>query len=213
MFDKKLSLVDKKLSRVEKGIEAAKASNNSQLFALNIRQGFSGNLLKALYNCKEQGLLNDTFKNVSEFYTQHIQSIESFDDIDLPTDRVNILQYITGNDKLEVSNHFQSPDRILDFLLGEAFFGVDVHERWAIEIEKLASKEDQVLCYETYQNYWDLLNSQSDQVENLEKANVLFDNRKTDPYFQGADQTEGGGEDNSFVVDYRLLAIKKKLSL
>ncbi|TKF32531.1 hypothetical protein [Enterovibrio norvegicus] len=193
MFDKKLSLVDKKLSRVEKGFEAARASSNEQLLALNIRQGFSGYLLRALYNCKEHGFSDDTFKDVSEFYIQHVKSIEPSENIDIPSDRVNIIQFISRSDKLEVHNNFQVPDRILDYLLGEALFGIDVGESWAIELEKLAANKDQALCYETYNNYWKLLNSQSDHAENIEKANALFDKRKTDSYFQGADQTEGGG--------------------
>ena len=43
----------------------------------------------------------------------------------------------------------------------------------------------------------------------LNAGDELFRRRRGDGFFRGGDQTEGGGNDNEFTVDYRLAALAK----
>ena len=80
-------------------------------------------------------------------------------------------------------------------------------------IAKLLKSKRTLLAGETYRNYFALLNSGSDHAKGNALIMIgegLFERRKKDSYFSGSDQTEGGGQENQLVVDYRLAAAIKQ---
>lgn len=210
MIEKKISLLKNKLSRVEKGLEAARQTGNEQLMALNIRQGFNAWLLDGLYRLKDGQDAAESFEKAISLTREHIQLVES-ENVSLPFDRLNIIGYYVGKEKIVRESGLSfGLDSRLDFLLGEALYGIDVSKEWEDAIQQLSQEKDKGLFVATYENYWKLLKSESVGLDNLlSEAEELYYQRKNDPYYRGGDQTEGGGEDNQYVVDYRLLSILK----
>lgn len=213
MFEKKISLVESKLNRVNKGLETARSTNNLQLLAFNVRQGFNGSLLKSLYLIKQGESAEDELNQAVSFYVSNADLIDG-QSTDLPADRINILSYLLGKDKVDVEDFYSdSPDRRLDYLLGEALYGIDVADKWKQALELLGQNKEANLAVETYRNYWDILHSEMGDASALNPlkglGEELFSKRKRDSFFGGADQSEGGAEDNDYVVDYRLLAVLK----
>ncbi len=212
VLDKKLSLIENKLARVLKGIDAAKNSGNHQLLGLNVRQGFNGLLLKALYLYKSNNHSTDLFSDISDFYAR--STLDLNDEItDLPDDRLNIINFISEKEKAPICRSFESSDRTLDYLLGEALYDEEVGGQWDQEIRNLEKCPDKSLLLRTYNNYWKILHSSNISSSLLDLACELFEERRKDSYFSGADQSEGGGEDNDYIIDYRLLAIEKKIGV
>ena len=65
---------------------------------------------------------------------------------------------------------------------------------------------NQTLWRETLQTYADLLLG-CDPAPLVSRAELLFTQRATDPYFSGGDAMYGGGPDNTFVIDFWLASI------
>ena len=57
------------------------------------------------------------------------------------------------------------------------------------------------------------MNARSDNEfdDCIKLGHELYNKRKSDSFFSGGEQTEGGGEDNQYVDDYRLQAIIEKI--
>lgn len=213
MIEKKMSLVQAKLNRVEIGMETARNANNLQLLAFNVRQGFNAALLKGLYLIKQGKSAKLELNQAISFYVLN-SHLGGEEDIGLPFERINIINYLIEGDKIEIERfHSDAPDVALDYLLGEALYGVDVNERWTQALGLLTGNKEASLAVETYKNYWNILNKDiGDDVSlnSLKHLGIeLFRKRKRDSFFSGAEQSEGGSEDNDYVVDYRLQAVLK----
>lgn len=96
----------------------------------------------------------------------------------------------------------------LDYALAAALLG----EASALEIAIPGAEvpKRQLLMRDTYSAYAELLKGNSEQMP-LAEAN--FVRRRSDAFYSGGLQIDGGGPDNGHVIDYRLAAIIKARKL
>ena len=100
-------------------------------------------------------------------------------------------------------------DRLLDAVLGKWLFGDWEADAWQQGSEQL-ERQGSPLAAETFAFYERVAHAAPAEVSELAKeAEVLFQRRKRDDFYSGGDQTEGGGPDNDFTVDYRFAALAK----
>lgn len=138
---------------------------------------------------------------------------------DLPLEKAMIISYLNG-EAMHLEYHYASadmPEQRLDYLIASTLFfnftSVEFNVDASKEIKMLATRPDGHLASRTYQTYFDILDRSSKGLSieaSLQKAEELFELRARDAFYSGGDQTEGGGEDNKIVRDYRLAAILKK---
>lgn len=79
--------------------------------------------------------------------------------------------------------------------------------------QTLANRPDCDLASRTYQTYFEILDKSFKNLpieDSVKMAEELFARRANDGFYSGAEQTEGGGQDNRIVLDYRLAAILRK---
>lgn len=105
---------------------------------------------------------------------------------------------------LQICRTSGDTDSCLDYALAETIAGPhDVLEK---TINEATFSKRQELLKDTYSAYRDLLVG---DAGSLQRAEVNFTRRRSDAYYSGGLQIDGGGLDNSFVTDYRLAAILK----
>ncbi|MEI8021290.1 MAG: hypothetical protein WCH39_23990 [Schlesneria sp.] len=132
---------------------------------------------------------------------------------DTPAERVPFISYLIG--QCDSETRFKTDglesDRLLDAVLGQWLYGTWNELQWEKGIDQLHRSRHE-LAYESYCIYRAIVGSSySDMSSLIERGNELFKRRQTDKFFCSGDQTEGGGEDNGFVVDYRLASLAKRV--
>jgi len=83
---------------------------------------------------------------------------------------------------------------------------------WDEVLNRIRPKKRLALLLDTYANYMTLIEESwlktVDRIlDTAHAGHRLFERRRRSSYFSGGRQTEGGGLDNSLVVDYRLAAL------
>jgi hypothetical protein len=81
-------------------------------------------------------------------------------------------------------------------------------------LSMLPAQQRDTLAQESHELYLSLLNPKAAVSfdTNLRRAEVLFHQRRNDPYFAGGVQYYGGGSDNENVVDFMLAAVLKRVA-
>ena len=129
----------------------------------------------------------------------------------VPAERVAFIGYLIGRPpSIDVSSEGLESDRLLDVVLGDWLFNSWNGESWEQGMEQLRQAGSD-LAVQTYELYKAVAHAAEADLPALsQQGEKLFPIRKSDRFFSGGDQTEGGGEDNKVTVDYRLAALLKR---
>ena len=205
--------------RTRRGMNASLSSSNYHLAAMNCRQAFKSRLMQGLISLRVS-------RNPTEFLASSVQGFkddwkstvliggEKAKISDAPAERVPFISYLLGQCDSETRYETDGleSDRLLDAVLGQWLYGSWNEFHWQKGIDQLY-RSGRELAYESYSVYGAIVRSSFSEVSSLiERGNVLFNSRQTDQSFCGGDQTEGGGDDNGVVVDYRLASLAKRVS-
>jgi hypothetical protein len=131
----------------------------------------------------------------------------------LPFERASFLEFLVRENPSTFDFIDFVADRLLDAILGVRLQDEWDQEKWDTGLDQLRKIKGSALALESYSTYIQLLQSpqESNTIIVVEKAISLFEKRKSNSFFSGGDQTDGGGMDNSITVDYRLAAILAKI--
>jgi hypothetical protein len=204
--------------RANRGLEIAVANRNYQLAALNIRQKFKGLLMQALIAWRLGQRPDGPMGAAVETVIIGLEVLKQMDPAsnryhDLPVERSVFAAFLVGCDHPLVEVDGMEDDRKLDALLGNALFGRFDAKGWNEAMRSFCGKVRSNVAKDSYRLYGDILAGTVGTATAEGAGERLFAARKFDGFFSGADQTEGGGEDNLLVVDYRLGALLKRLGL
>lgn len=208
------------ISRSAKGFEVAKSSHNLQLAALNVRQMFKGHLMCGLIQWQQREHPANHFEEATTLVVEAIRLLPqwepSFDvGFGLPLARAAILAGLI-NVPFDVAAFQMSAlpaDIQLDYLLATTSPSPSVKDSAMSLLKELRQDKRTALAADSYENYFDILSAAGNSTvlgDFLRKGDTLFNKRARDSFFSGGDQTEGGGPDNSLVVDYRLAFALKR---
>jgi len=214
-YQAKLSFYDEQLARASKGLDKARASRNSQLLALNVRQLFKLHLMVGLIHWRRRkdptvdlklavSIVADAYSELSAWDASSVSSVS------IPSSRATIIATLVEvpYDSMPISPQFPSPDEKLDWLLVSNPKSIDVVQPL---IQQLRSTPRTALAGDTYDTYFRVLNAATPEALKaaVEKGEILFKQRDRDSFYSGAEPTEGGGPENSITVDYRLAYVLK----
>lgn len=212
-----LSFFSSQIERSSKGLEAAHASHNWQLAALNYRQLFKCNLMRALISWRLQQDPTEFICNAISSVAEGITTLRDWSqspvtEESLPIGKAILISSLIGKkfNAVGTTSGAVSCDSQLDALLATAS---PTDKKSTSLIADFRKFKRTSLAAETYQNYFDILASEGDseRLNGLTKVGeLLFARRVQDSFFTGSDQTEGGGPDNNLVVDYRLAVALKR---
>ena len=207
------------VARTRFGMKAAQSSSNYQLAAMNSRQAFKCRLMQGLICWR---LSNDP----TQFLVSSVKGLE--DDwrslvaiggdkaklVDVPAERMPFILCLIGlsNGSVDCETDGLESDRLLDAVLGQWLLDGSWKELlWKTGIDQL-HRTGRKLAYESYSTYAAIAKSSSTEIITLfEICTVLFKSLEPNKLFCGGDQTEGGGNDNALVVDYRLASLAKRI--
>jgi hypothetical protein len=217
--DQMLGLFRQQFERSKKGLEVARTSSNTHLAATNIRQGFKSCLMQGLigWRC---GLLSPVapFRDAIGSIRQGMSILNEMDrsnnfTTNLPLEKAAFLEFLVNEPPLVFDLTGLVADRLLDAILGRGFQDHWDEDNWSAGLEQLRKLKGSSLAVETYITYQcSLRSSQGDDIKaTVEKAISLFEKRRSNGFYSGGDQTDGGGNDNAVAVDYHLAAIMKKI--
>lgn len=214
-----IGLFGQQFERSKKGLEVARTTSSTQLATTNIRQGFK--------SCLMRGLIGWRFRLFSPVTSFHdaingvrqgmsiLTQIDRNTDVNtlLPQERTVFLEFLVNERPLVFDLSGLVADRLLDAVLGRGIQDIWHEDIWSTGLEQLRKLRGSDLAVETYTNYQRLLCSThgGDAKATIEKCISLFEMRKSNGFYSGGDQTDGGGNDNAITVDYRLAAIMKKI--
>lgn len=202
------------ISRASKGLEIAASTGNSELIALNVRQLFKCHLVRGLIQWRAG---QSPVVELSAALTVVGENVSACPDLRdrLPVARAFLLAALLdepspSSDTAPSASAEESLDLALAWRAsgasGTAQLGVN---EALMELERTKRTS---LAAKSYRNYFDIVSRRGTEPELGElvsRGEALYLRRASDPYFAGAEQSEGGGLDNPLVLDYRLaLALK-----
>lgn len=104
-------------------------------------------------------------------------------------------------------------DVFLDCHLAKRLLGLPADDSMQAGFERLGKRAKRhALAIRTYEVYFHLIaldSSSADVEQSVAAADANYAARRRDGYYSGGHSTNGGGEANDFVIDYRLAAIMK----
>ncbi|WP_454675447.1 hypothetical protein [Achromobacter pestifer] len=210
-------LFSSQAARAEKGILAAKDAGNSQLLCLNARQLFKSLLMQGLIKWRTDNDPRGVFERALDSLLFNRELIRDIDpksgfDQDLPLEKGGMIaRLIDRNFLIDFHSPVENFGRQLDFQISEIMLSSDPAEMAvSVDFSILVEKVGVVAAW-TYFLYMEILKGKRNVSELVAEADELFVRRGNDRFYCRGDQTEGGGEDNLIVVDYRLAAILKKV--
>ena len=196
------------------GMQAAQSSANYYLATVNCVERFKCRLMQGLIRWRMGSAPTD-------FLTLAVRGFSSDWEIlvaiggdnaklsDTPAEKVPFLSCLIGQQVVPIDIDGLEGDRLLDAVLGRWLCGSWDVTHWEQGIEHLHSSRSK-LALDTYELYKAVAHaSPSDLSALMENGKNLFKKRRTDRFFSGGDQTEGGGNDNDVTVDYRLASLVK----
>jgi len=205
--------------RAERGILVAQSTRNYQLFALNSGQLFKSQLMCALSSWRQGEDARQLMTLAVENLGRNAQALSELDVtgnslLGLPLERAQIVSFLidTPGWRESCGHEFTSADKKLDAALASLL----ISSRTSVDVEYELRElfKASALAADSYRLYFEILSLEPTGHEvssAIEKAERNFECRARDPFYSGGDQTEGGGADNSLVLDYRLAAVLKKI--
>lgn len=215
-----IGLAVKSVERSQMGLEIARVKADQELFALNLRRGFEAYLRQGLvgWRC---GILSPVgpFREGLNYVHQGQSTWQTMkggttpQPLQLPLEKALFVAFLVNESPIAFDLNDFLADRLLDAVVGIGLIGNWNELFWNSGLEQLRQLKGSSLAVESYMTYHRLLHSSQDSEANaiVEKATSLFEKRKSNGFFSGGEQTEGGGNDNKFTVDYRLAAIMKRI--
>ncbi len=202
--------------QAQRGMAVALSSKNYHLAAFNCRQGFKCRLMKALIQWRMGIDPSDSLSNVVQGLSDDWAMVAEIggDDAklsDIPSELAAFPAYLIGKpcsiggtcDGLE-------GDRLLDVVMGDWLRADSWNDQWWDQGMNQLRRIGSDLAVRTHDLYKAIANAGPSELPRLlQEGELLFARRRTDSYFSGGDQTEGGGRDNDVTVDYRLAALLK----
>ena len=200
------------------GMTAAGASSNYYIAAMNCSEALKCRLMQGLISWRTASDPTEFFERAVQGFSDDWKMLMSIGGdtaslSDVPAERVAFVSCLIGRQELPVAIDTDGleSDRLLDAVLGKWLFGSWDDSLWQRGIEQLQQSGSN-LALDTYSLYRDMVQASSADLSTLMKnGESLFDRRRSDKFFSGGDQTEGGGDDNKFTVDYRLASLAKRL--
>ncbi|PHR98520.1 MAG: hypothetical protein COA78_25985 [Blastopirellula sp.] len=199
------------------GMLAAKEEGHYYLATINCGEAFKCRLMKSLIQWRIGTDPSDSLSEAAEGFADDWLTVSTIGNsdtqsADVPAERVAFVAYLIGKPYPIVpsSDGLQS-DRLLDLVLGNWLFDSWNGELWEQGMEQLRRMDRTDLSVRTYELYKSVVDATGADLPALsQEGEKLFAKRKSDSFFSGGDQTEGGGPDNDFTVDYRLAALLKR---
>jgi hypothetical protein len=196
------------------GISAAKKKQSFELAVLNVNEQFKCYLMQGLIQWRNQvDSPKAALLQAVENFVAGVELIESMRGsgavAELCFERASIVAYLVGVAIDSPAGTELSSDRKLDSLIGNWLHTGELDQEYELHLASLSGEK---LASQTYRAYFELMSGDGNSNDTVVTACKLFDQRKRDSFFSGGDQTEGGGSDNAFTVDYRLAALCKKIN-
>jgi hypothetical protein len=213
-----LEFFEQCIQRSRRGMNAAQASGNYHLAALNCRQAFKCRLMKGLIQWRTGTDPSDSLTEVLGGFAEDWAAVSAIGSGEaklahVPAELLPFIAYLIGAPcLLEPSSEGLAGDRLLDFVLGNWLITGSWNDKlWEQGLKKLRQMDRTGLCVQTYELYETVARAAEANLPALsQRGETLFAKRGSDNFFSGADQTEGGGEDNKVTIDYRLAALLKR---
>jgi len=213
-----IEFCDEQIQGTRRGMDAAHSTGNYQLAALNCRQAFKLRLMKGLIEWRIGTDPSDSLHEVVSGFAADWATVSTVGGseaktADVPAERVAFVSYLIGvPSPIYPTFVGLENDRILDFVLGDwlvnASFDEGAWKQGMNQLRRMGRRAE--LAVQTFELYKAIAHAAGADLSVFShEGEKLFTKRKSDSYFSGADQTEGGGEDNSLTVDYRLAALLK----
>lgn len=215
-----LNFFDQQFNRSTRGIAVAIASNNWHLARVNYGQKFKCRLMGGLISWRLRRDPTEFLQNAITVATEGNKVLSSLSEsLDvvaaLPVGKAALLAELVGVSFKPGAQLMAelSLDSQLDILLTTArpLQSTEPHQ-----IAQLWEAKRTSLAAETYHNYFKILSSRGnfEKLEELTREGErLFAKRIKDAFYMDSEQTEGGGSDNSLVVDYRLAVALKRAGM
>lgn len=191
------------------GLETAISSGNGELAIFNVGQVFKAQVMQGLVTWRLGNDPTSFLRKAAEAVMAVVNGIDlsSLPADALPLERSGYIASLVGVNHCEVATDGLNGDRLLDAHIANDLLRHHPFTDQSALIQSLSSK----VAQESYQLYNDLLLGKLGSEEGMKEGERLFEARKSDSFYSGGDEIEGGGEDNGVVVDFRLGAIFKKL--
>jgi hypothetical protein len=206
------SFYGKQASLFGEGLDAALESGNGELAVFNAGQVFKAYVMQGLITWrigKNRARLLQRGVEAAQGVGQRI-NLSTLPTAALPLERSAIVATLIGVEHALVETNCLNADRLLDALIGNALLttgDLSSTEVAEVNIQALPSS----IAQRSYRLYIDLLAGSLAPEQGVRDGEELYHARKSDSFFSGGDEIEGGGEDNNLVVDYRLGAVLKKI--
>src|ERR1051325_5228970 len=199
-------------------MEAALRRRELDLVAINVYEAFKSRIMEGLIRWRcDMGSPLECLKGAVEIARKGAALLIGDIGIEtvsreMPLETASIIAFLTDQPIIEFDNSMFEHERLLDSVLGIGLHNGWENTKWALGLETLGKRKRAKLAVETYSVYDELIHASTKEAPALvDQASQLFARRKKDGYYAGGIQTEGGGPDNDFTVDYRLAAIMKKI--
>jgi hypothetical protein len=206
------------VSLKQNGLEPALQRGDYHQVAVSVRQIFQNFLMQGLIGWRCELLSPvEPFRQAVQSVREGAAALSNLSDEanptrDLPLDSASIVAVLVDQPPIPFDVSALIPERLLEGLLANALHGNWDEAAWNKGLEKLRKNKRAALAVETYATYAQLLHADEAATAKLvEHATQLFKKRAKNSYYSGSYESEGGGPDNEFTVDYRLAAVMKKI--
>lgn len=213
-----INFFDQQFNRSARGLAVALASNNWHLARVNYGQQFKCRLMAGLISWRLKKDPTEFLRNAIAVVLEGDAALSSLStpsdaSAALPVGQAALIAELVGVDFKPRATSLEplTVDSQLDVLLTSARPPESTEPH---QIEQLWKAKRTALAAESYQTYFKILSSEGDweKLEGLTREGErLFEKRTKDAFYKGSEQTEGGGPDNSLVVDYRLAVALKRV--
>jgi|ERR1051325_6024580 hypothetical protein len=198
------------------GVELMANDHNAPMVAVNVAEVFKASLVQGLIAWRFGiGSPIEPLRRATATAARGQKLLQGMDPSQaglVPIEQSLFLSYLLSEQALTIDSQGLASDRLLDVVLGRSLQGGWDDANWEIGLGQLRKNKRTKLSHESYLAYQHLIHANPNEVPALvAQSSALFGMRKKDAFYKGGPQSEGGGPDNDFTVDYRLAAIMKKI--
>ena len=211
--EKLISLSRQWIADCREALLAPAVRENPSLYVQNVREIYEQSLFIGLVFWRTgQSPVRDLNAAVDELDAHAEQLGSSSVATALPIASAGLIRTLLGlpHSSAAGTNEGSAPDVELDAQLLLAIESVVDESTVAALLKQLERGGSGSLAVRSYETYFALL-TQGASPELLKSAEANYRARAKDRFYSGGRDSEGGGPNNSMVVDYRLGAVLKRL--